>query len=137
MTAVHKEAARLTDDFIGTIRERQLEIARQAIEEGTGEAFEGPEEVKQDLHLLHDLDEIPHAYRELGTLRDRLDAAYYALLGEDLAGDEEQFSTDPTPGEETARRYRDRLEEIDADAVVARKQDAIDRLEDAIDALLG
>lgn len=135
MTGVHEEAARMTDDIIGAIRQRQLEIARDTIEEGTGQDLDSIEEVKQNMHLFYDLDEIPQTFRDLEGLSDRLDAAYHILKGEDLAGDEERFSTDIQPDEATVRQYIEKIEDIETDAIVAREQDAVDRLDEALETI--
>jgi hypothetical protein len=137
MTGVHEEAAQATEDIIGAIWQRQLEIAKDAIEDDTGTDLDSTDEVKRKLHLFYDLDEIPEEFRELEALNDRLDAAYHALKGEDIAGDEQRFSTDIQPDEEAVMTYIERLEDIETGAVVAREERAIGRLEAALDDLLG
>lgn len=136
MAGVHDEAARLTDEILGAIRQRQLEIARDEIENHTDMDFDSLEEVKRKLHLFYDLDEIPQEFRELEGVSDRLDEAYHALKGEDLAGDEQRFSTDIQPDEQATREFLDRLEDINPEDVAALDDAAIGDLEAALDSLL-
>lgn len=133
MTSIHEDAAEAVDDLIGAIWQRQLEIAREQIEEQTSRSFESTEEVKKHLHLFFDLDEIPDEYRELEYISDRLDAAYHALKGEDLAGDEDRFSTDLKPDKRQVNQFLERLREIDAAALAELDEDEIDEMQSALE----